>query len=183
MKRVLFKVLIMITLTKFSRAPIFCLVFILLTGSFSTADMVDNRDGTVSDTITGLTWQKNASQDSVYTWAEAVNYCKDLSFLGYQNWRLPNVRELESLILRRPFSSNPTEHSTKARIDLNFFPELDDCNEHLCYVYWSSTTINAYYHDNAFYVQFYDGSISADGKWKTFSARCVRDTHEKTDLN
>lgn len=58
---------------------------------------VDNGDGTVTDTCTGLTWQQ-ATAPGKYTWAEALQYCEDLELGEATDWRLPNVRELQSIV-------------------------------------------------------------------------------------
>lgn len=66
----------------------------------------DNYDGSVTDNLTGLVWLKNASADSPKTWADAVVFCNDLESGSYGladgslagDWRLPNVRELQSLL-------------------------------------------------------------------------------------
>jgi hypothetical protein len=66
----------------------------------------DNVDGTVTDNLTGLIWLKNANCFTGVTWANALSDCNllasgscgltDSSSAGY--WRLPNVKELLSLI-------------------------------------------------------------------------------------
>lgn len=66
----------------------------------------DNGDGTVTDNMTGLIWLKNANCFGQETWADALTDCNDLasgtcgltdgSVAG--EWRLPNIRELHSLI-------------------------------------------------------------------------------------
>jgi hypothetical protein len=69
----------------------------------------DNGDGTVTDDLTGLMWMKNADAgndcDGVDTgpqdWNTALASCAQCNtnvFAGYTDWRLPNVRELSSLI-------------------------------------------------------------------------------------
>ena len=75
------------------------------TGCPSEGRFVDNGDGTVTDHCTGLMWQKDTAdlngdgkstdEDSV-RWCDALAYCENLSFAGHDDWRLPNVRELES---------------------------------------------------------------------------------------
>ena len=60
---------------------------------------IDNEDGTVTDNLTHLMWTKNAQQISgIMTWYAAVNACNDLIFADYDDWRLPNAKELLSLI-------------------------------------------------------------------------------------
>lgn len=57
----------------------------------------DNRDGSVTDHTSGLMWQQ---QDDGRTrhWEEALAYCADLSLAGYRDWRLPNAKELQSVV-------------------------------------------------------------------------------------
>lgn len=76
----------------------------------------DNDDGTMTDNLTGLVWTSNANimptrdpgwdtegtaDDGAVTWQHALDYVAKLNaegYLGYSDWRLPNVNELESLI-------------------------------------------------------------------------------------
>lgn len=67
---------------------------------------VDNRDGTVTDRLTNLVWLKNADAFRFKTWDEALSECNKLAdgACGLQDgsrktqWRLPNAKEIESLI-------------------------------------------------------------------------------------
>jgi hypothetical protein len=69
---------------------------------------VDNGDGTITDMNTGLMWEKLSSDGSVhdvsngYTWDDAfavhVATLNGTSFAGHNDWRLPNVKELQSII-------------------------------------------------------------------------------------
>jgi len=68
----------------------------------------DHGNGTVTDTRTGLMWKQCAEgfsgtncqvgsrQD--LTWAEALDRAESSTFAGYEDWRLPNVKELSSLV-------------------------------------------------------------------------------------
>ncbi len=58
--------------------------------------LVDNGDGTVTDEVTGLMWQQVPVSDS-YTYYQAIEYCEDLKLAGYDDWRLPNLKELFSI--------------------------------------------------------------------------------------
>jgi len=57
-----------------------------------------NDDRTVTDNITGLQWQRVPSAQ-LMTWKEALKYCDDLNLAGYDDWRLPNVKELYSIAI------------------------------------------------------------------------------------
>lgn len=69
-------------------------------------DFVDNRDGTVTDRATGLMWMQGDSGllkaghsgDGRMDWAEALAWAAGLSHAGYRDWRLPNAKELQSLV-------------------------------------------------------------------------------------
>jgi hypothetical protein len=53
----------------------------------------------VTDNLHGLMWQDNdAVGTAVYTWQDATSYCENLDLAGYNDWRLPSMEELESLI-------------------------------------------------------------------------------------
>lgn len=57
----------------------------------------DNRDGTVSDLATGLMWQKADSGQGM-DWQRALTYAENLKLAGYDDWRLPNAKELQSIV-------------------------------------------------------------------------------------
>jgi hypothetical protein len=58
---------------------------------------IDNGDGTVSDTFTGLMWPKSAAVTAL-EWNEGKTHCQNLVLAGHSDWRLPNVQEIESLL-------------------------------------------------------------------------------------
>ncbi|HEX8026850.1 MAG TPA: DUF1566 domain-containing protein, partial [Vicinamibacterales bacterium] len=68
----------------------------------------DNGDGTVSDNATGLMWEKHSDDGSIhdvhnlYTWPDAfeekVAKLNSDNFAGYDDWRLPNRFELDTLV-------------------------------------------------------------------------------------
>ena len=62
----------------------------------ATPNYRDNLDGTISDLVTGLTWQK-AHNSKRLGYYEAKNFCESLSLGKRQNWRLPTIKELFSI--------------------------------------------------------------------------------------
>jgi hypothetical protein len=106
----------------------------------------DNDDGTVTDGATGLMWMKvdsgelkaGKNKDGKMNWQEALEWAENLEFAGYSNWRLPNIKELHSIIdyTRSPVTSN------SASIDPVFRTTsliAEDGQEDYPF-YWSGTT-------------------------------------------
>jgi hypothetical protein len=58
---------------------------------------VDNGDGTVTDLNTGLMWQKNPGAKKTYE--DAIQNVSIFQLGGYDDWRLPDIKELYSLIM------------------------------------------------------------------------------------
>ena len=56
----------------------------------------DNGDGTITDLNTGLMWQKDPGPKKQYQ--QAVNEADSFTLAGYDDWRLPSIKELYSLI-------------------------------------------------------------------------------------
>lgn len=57
----------------------------------------DNGDGTVTDNVTGLVWQQVPANSGLNN-EEAEAYCESLVLGGYDDWRLPTVKELQSIV-------------------------------------------------------------------------------------
>lgn len=57
----------------------------------------DNGDGTVTDSAMGLTWQQ-VDDGQTRDWPGALAYCQGLSLAGHSDWRLPNVKELQTAV-------------------------------------------------------------------------------------
>lgn len=65
--------------------------------SYGTNNFVDNADGTISDTATGLMWQQSDSKKGM-NWRDALKYAEDLNLGDHDDWRLPNAKELHSIV-------------------------------------------------------------------------------------
>ncbi len=105
----------------------------------------DNGDGTITDNLTELIWQKNSFTDSL-SWEQALVYSDTLALNGNSDWRLPNVKELQSINV---------ETLTNPSFDQNYF-SVSTAKK-----YWSSTslpnqTLKAWYLDTQFGITTYD---------------------------
>ncbi len=65
--------------------------------AYGKNNFVDNGDGTVTDRATGLTWMKTDSGKAM-NWSQALKYAENLNFAGHSDWRLPNAKELQSIV-------------------------------------------------------------------------------------
>ncbi len=101
----------------------------------------DNGNGTVSDNDTKLMWQQGEN-DKEMTWKSAITYCKNLPLAGYNDWRLPSIDELKSII----------DLKEKPTINKMYFPNVNSS------LYWSSTT-NASGSSYAWHVYFHYGYV------------------------
>ena len=126
--------------------------------AFLSADFSKSGD-VVSDSTTGLEWQDNSDTNGTQrTWQAAIDYCEDLSLESYNDWRLPNINELKTLIDKSKF--DPAIKS--------------DVFVYVTYYYWSSTSIVGF-EDDAWFVNFGDGAVFGSNKDNNRYVCCVRD--------
>jgi hypothetical protein len=152
----------------------------------------DNGDGTVTDLNTGLMWQQTSdfngdgqvnAQDKM-SFDNALQYADSFNLAGYNDWRLPTIKELYSLMDFSGTSGtgNPSSNAAPANavpyLDTQYFDfEYGDAAAGERYIdaqYWSSTryvstTMNG--NATAFGVNFADGRIKGYGS----AARNSRD--------
>jgi len=67
-------------------------------------DFYDNGDSTVTDNATGLMWMKvdsgkfKTGRNGAMNWGQALKWAEKLEYAGYNDWRLPNAKELQSIV-------------------------------------------------------------------------------------
>jgi hypothetical protein len=129
-------------------------------GADPTQVLVDNGDGTVTDNRTTLMWQQ-AEPGKMY-WGTAVSYCKNSTLANKSGWRLPNVKELQSLV---------DYTRTYPAFDTTAFPNVGSTYT----AYWASTT-DAYTTSDAWYVSAVDGQVYTwvEKASNQYYVRCVR---------
>ena len=137
----------------------------------------DHGDGTVTDHATRLMWERktDANVNDTYTWLDALDYVAGLNamnggagFAGYNDWRLPNVKELLSIVdySRADPPIHPAFGPTRSIFDWSG--------------YWSSTSWAAFYSGGAawmvdFAEHFTRGAgVAAYSKASWFHVRAVR---------
>jgi len=134
-------------------------------------DFVDNEDGTVTDLATGLMWQQ-ADSGSGMDWEEALAYAEGMEWAGYDDWHLPSVKELQSIV---DYSKSPNAISSEdvgPAIDTDYFDITALPTGTTAYnvdygYFWTSTS--AYFspqspgYDYAWYVAF-GTAVGPDGE-------------------
>ena len=121
----------------------------------------NNNDGTISDLATGLMWQQNDNGSGI-DWEDALAYAKtqnNANYLGHNDWRLPNAKELQSLVdyKRSPYATNTANVGPAINTLFSCTSILNDGGKADYPYYWTSTSAmsmaNGYY-PSAWYVSF-----------------------------
>lgn len=129
--------------------------------AWQTTRFTDNGDQTMTDTLTNLVWSKDGNAPGpaacgpslAKTWQGALDYVACLnsnSYLGKSDWRLPNRKELMSLV-------NRGQASSAAWLNSQGFSGVQGS------IYWSSSTY-AVSTDYAWYVGMSNGHVDFFGK-------------------
>lgn len=111
-----------------------------------TNDFLDNGDGTITDLATGFMWMQVDSGtfnlgddgDGKLNWEQALAWAEKLEYAGYSDWRLPNAKELQSIV---DYARSP-DTTGSAAIDPIFITTsiIDEGGKTNYPFYWTSTT-------------------------------------------
>jgi hypothetical protein len=107
---------------------------------YGVNDFVDNGNGTITDLATGLMWMQNDSGTGM-CWEEALAWVQQKNaenYLGHDDWRLPNAKELQSIV---DYTCSPAT-TNSAAIDsiFNVTSITDEGGDTNYPFYWTSTT-------------------------------------------
>jgi len=130
----------------------FFVIYVRGNTNYGKNNFVDNGDGTISDRATGLMWMENDSQTGM-VWQDALSYSENLDVAGYSDWRLPNAKELQSIV---DYTRSPSTTGSAA-IDpvFNATSITNEAGSSDYPFYWSSTThVNWRSSGSAVYVAF-----------------------------
>lgn len=146
----------------------------------------DNNDNTITDNNTGLLWEK-AHHRTRLSYYAAKTACEDLSLGGYDDWRLPNLKELFSLADFRGSQWKEGHFYLDGTVfDFDYPDAVDDSDQFDTHTVqmmgqtWSSTLYTGEHMNNpnmeaAFFFNFLDGHIKQAPTSKTeLFYRCVR---------
>ena len=165
---------------KFKIASLIITIFILIwlssidskiveSDSFESQRYLDNMDGTITDSKTGLMWMKNDSylhSGHWLNWYEAKTFIKELNekgFANYFDWQYPTTRELKTLFNADKLNSAQMGREMKIHTDPLFGKKGSGS-------LWSADENGMY---NAFGVVFNTGDVFSANK-KSRSRKATR---------
>ncbi len=152
----------------FGQQKMFYVIYVRGNSAYSQNDFHDNGDGTITDQATGLMWTREDSATGM-TWGQALAWVAARNaenYLGHDDWRLPDVKELQSIV---DYTRSP-DTSASAAIDPVFnISRLTNEAGQLDYPYFWSGTTHANWSPqsgaNAAYVPFGRAMGNMNGTW------------------
>lgn len=158
------------------------------------ARFADNGNGTITDNLSGLVWEKKSDdagiheKDYIPTWSTSSPWngngtaftaflTSDLNtpgFAGANDWRLPTVAELQTILLPQPHPCTISP-CVPAIFDTGCMPgcTVTTCSCTYAGFHWSSTT-RSDIPGAAWYVDFDDADVDSAGKISNLNVRAVR---------
>lgn len=123
----------------------FCARYVRGAAAWNVHGFYNNGDGTVTDLDTGLMWLQ--APGAPMTWSAAIAWAESLTAAGHSDWRLPNVKELQSLVDIAQATATTTA-AAKAPVNRLLFPGV------LATAHWSSTPLRSPTLTSAWLVEF-----------------------------
>jgi len=122
--------------------------------AYGTNQLVNNGDGTITDNATALMWMQNDNGTGL-TWENALSHAENLTYAGYSDWRLPDTKELQSIV---DYTRSPATTGSAAINPIFNCTQITNEGGITDYPwYWSSTTFSSQSQSNgasAIYVCF-----------------------------
>ncbi|MCP4155699.1 MAG: DUF1566 domain-containing protein [bacterium] len=118
----------------------FFVIYVRGNTGYGENEFTDNGNGTISDSATNLMWAQNDSGSGM-NWEDALAKVQQMNsenYLGYNDWRMPNAKELHSIV---DYTRSP-DTTSSAAIDsiFNTTSIINEAGQNDYPCFWSSTT-------------------------------------------
>jgi len=128
------------TVPECGTAKHFYVLYVRGNTTYGTNQLVDNGNGTITDNATGLMWMQNDNGTGVL-WKDALSYAENLTYAEYSDWRLPDTKELQSIV---DYTRSPATSSSAAINPMFNCTQITNEGGAADYPwYWSSTTFSS----------------------------------------
>jgi len=115
----------------------FLVMYVRGNSTYGINQFIDNGDETITDKATGLMWMQDDSGEGM-PWEDALSYAENYAYAGHTDWRLPDVKELQSIV---DYSRSPGTTNSAAIDQLFNCTEITNEADQADYAcYWTSTT-------------------------------------------
>jgi len=111
---------------------------------YGVNDLQDNGDGTITDQATGLMWMQDDSGEGM-DWEQALAWAQEKNaenYLGYSDWRLPDVKEMQSIVdySYAPDASDPANEGPAIDPLFNVSTITNEAGDADYPYFWTSTS-------------------------------------------
>jgi len=132
-------------------------------------EYIDNGDSTITDSSTGLMWAKYDSKNTL-DWPNALVYAENSNLSGNSDWRLPNVKELQSIVDYTKSPSATDADAVGPAIDDLFYctPIVNEGGDDDYGYYWTSTSAHFNASGDFYYAWYVAFGMAVDGNGDDF---------------
>lgn len=137
--------------------------------NYGVNEFINNADGTITDNSTGLMWGQDDNEEGI-DWEAALLYAESSETAGYSDWRLPNVKELQSIVdySYSPSASEPANVGPAIDPIFNCTPIINEAGNDDYAYYWTSTSAAFHAGDPYYYAWYVAFGMAVNGEGDDF---------------
>ena len=161
-----------------STGKTFFVLYVRGNEDYGKNSFADDGNGTITDNATGLMWMQNDSGTTM-NWQQALEYAERKEFAGFNDWRLPNIKELQSIVdySRAPGATN----SAAINPVFNCTGIINEAGQPDFGYYWSGTThANRQNGGSAAYISFGRAMGYFNSQWQDVHGAGAQRSDPKT---
>lgn len=138
-------------------------------GDYGVNEYLDNGDGTITDNASSLMWSQDDNGEGL-DWTNALAYAEGSELAGYEDWRLPNVKELQSIVdySRSPSATDAANVGPAISTLFNCTPIVNEAGNDDYGYYWTSTSANFTSGEPYYYAWYVAFGMAVNGEGEDF---------------